>query len=197
MLKLFRAIKNNNEEQFMNILENENIDIHKKDDEIPDETHYIRRASSIVIASDIGNPKIVQALILKGANLNDTDDNDLNSLMKASIYGYIDIIKILLSNGINIHKKSNNNASAILYASLHSQKNVVQLLLTEGASIYDKTMFGSSCVDVTYNNEIKLIFEYWPITMIIIILQELSLNGDLLESNITDLQEYFGSINIL
>ena len=191
MLKLFRAIKNNNEEQFMNILENENIDIHKKDDEIPDETHYIRRASSIVIASDVGNPKIVQALILKGADLNDTDDYGLNSLMKASIYGYIDIIKILLSHGININKKNNNNASAILYASLHSQKKIVQLLLTEGS------VFGSSFIDVTYNNEIKLIFEYWPITMIIIILQELSLNGDLLESNIIDLQEYFGSINIL
>ena len=191
MLKLFRAIKNNNEEQCMNILENENIDIHKKDDEIPDETHYIRRASSIVIASDVGNPKIVQALILKGADLNDTDDYGLNSLMKASIYGYIDIIKILLSHGININKKNNNNASAILYASLHSQKKIVQLLLTEGS------VFGSSCVDVTYNNEIKLIFEYWPITMIIIILEELSLNGDLLETNIIDLQEYFGSINIL
>jgi hypothetical protein len=107
---------------------------------------------------------------------------------------YTDIIKLLLSNGINIHKKSNNNGSAILYASLHSQKEVVQLLLSEGSSIYDKTMFGSSCIDVTYNNEIKSIFEKWPITMVIIILQELSLNGDLLESNITDLQEYFGSI---
>ena len=72
--------------------------------------------------------------------------------MKASVYGYTDIIKLLLSNGINIHKKSNNNGSAILYASLHSQKEVVQLLLSEGASIYDKTMFGSSCIDVTYNN---------------------------------------------
>jgi Cu2+-exporting ATPase len=87
-----------------------------------------------------------------------------------------------------------NNGSAILYASLHSQKEVVQLLLSEGSSIYDKTMFGSSCVDVTYNKEIKSILEKWPITMVIIILEDLSLNGDLLESNITDLQEYFGPI---
>ena len=197
MQDLFRAIKNNDEEECMNILENENIDIHTKDDTIlvPDAPHYrIRRASAIVIASDVGNPRIVDALILKGANLNDTDSNGMNSLMKASVYGYIDIIKLLLSNGINIHKKSNNNGSAILYASLHSQKEVVQLLLSEGASIYDETMHGNSCVDVTYNKEIKLIFEKWPITMVIIILEELSLNGDLLESNINDLQEYFGSI---
>ncbi len=194
MQNLFRAIKDNNEEECMNILESENIDIHTKDDEIPEERLYIRRASPIVIASDVGNPRIVEALISKGANLNDTDSNGLNSLMKASVYGYTDIIKLLLSNGINIHKKSNNNGSAILYASLHSQKEVVQLLLSEGSSIYDKTMFGSSCIDVTYNKEIKSIFEKWPITMVIIILQELSLNGDLLESNITDLQEYFGSI---
>ena len=109
MQNLFRAIKNNDEEECMNILENENIDIHTKDNAIHDlrqeETLYIRRASPIVIASDVGNPKIVEALILKGANLNDTDDNGLNSLMKASVYGYIDIIKLLLSNGINIHKK--------------------------------------------------------------------------------------------
>jgi ankyrin repeat protein len=198
MQNLFRAIKNNNEEECINILENENIDIHTKDDAIldaiPEETLYIRKASPIVIASDVGNPKIVEALILKGANLDDTDSNGLNSLMKASVYGYTDIIKLLLSNGINIHKKSNNNGSAILYASLHSQKEVVQLLLSEGSSIYDKTMFGSSCVDVTYNKEIKSILEKWPITMVIIILEELSLNGDLLESNITDLQEYFGPI---
>ena len=159
MQNLFRAIKDNNEEECMNILENENIDIHTKDDTIPDATQYrIRRASPIVIASDVGNPKIVEALILKGANLDDTDNNALNALMKASVYGYTDIIKLLLSNGINIHKKSNNNGSAILYASLHSQKEVVQLLLSEGASIYDETMHGNSCVDVTYNKEIKLIF---------------------------------------
>ena len=192
MQNLFRAIKNNNEAECMNILQNENIQIHMKDNEIPDGTKYIRKASPIVIASDVGNPRIVEALILKGANVNDTDDNGLTSLMKASIYGNQDVIKLLLSHGIDIHIKSNNNATAILYASLHSEKEAVQLLLSEGASIYDKTIYGSSCVDVTFNNKIKSIFEKWPVTMIIIILQELSLNGDLLESNITDLQEYFG-----
>ena len=194
MLNLFRAIKKNKEAECLNILQTENIQIHMKDNEIPDETKYIRNASPIVIASDVGNPRIVEALILKGANVNDTNDNGLTSLMKASIYGNQDVIKLLLSHGVDIHKKSNNNCTAILYASLHSEKEAVQLLLSEGASIYDKTMHGSSCVDVTYNNEIKSIFENWPVTMIIIILQELSLNGDLLESNITDLQEYFGSI---
>ena len=192
MLNLFRAIKNNNEAECLNILQTENIQIHMKDNEIPDGSKYIRNASPIVIASDVGNPRIVEALILKGANVNDTDNNGLTSLMKASIYGNLDVIKLLLSTGIDIHIKSNNNATAILYASLHSEKEAVQLLLSEGASIYDKTIFGSSCVDVTFNNKIKSIFEKWPITMIIIILQELSLNGDLLESNITDLQKYFG-----
>ena len=212
MLNLFRAIKTNNQKECIHILVraqraqllraklseeniNENIDIHKKDNEIPDETLYILNATPIVIASSFGNPKIVEALILKGANLNDTDDNGINSLMKASIYGYVDVIKLLLLNGIDIHKKSNNGATAILYASLHSQKKVVQLLLSNGSSIYDKTMYESSCVDVTFNNKIKSIFKKWPITMIIIILQELSLNGDFLESNIIDLQEYFGSVN--
>lgn len=195
---LFRAIINNDEEKCIDILENENIDIHKKDSEIDVcqlNYNYIRNAAPIIIASECGNLKIVEALILHGANINDTDINNRNSLMKASIYGNIDIIKLLLSKNINIYEKNNNNnATAILYASLHSQKEVVQLLLSNGASFYDKTINDVSCLTATHNYEIKSIFKKWPITMIIIILEQLFLDGDFLESNILDLQEYFGAV---
>ena len=76
---------------------------------------------------------------------------------------------------------------------MHSQKEPIQLLLAEGASIYDRTITGDSCLTSTYNNNIKLIFEKWPVTMIIIIFEELLLNGDVLLTNILDFQEYFGS----
>jgi ankyrin repeat protein len=163
---LIRAIKNDHEEEFMNILEKEDIDIHKKDSEIQElenDFHHIRIATPIVIASDVGNVKIVKALILKGANIHDTDANGLNSLMRASIYCNVDVIKLLLLNGANINEKNllGNNATAILYASLHSQKEPIQLLLAEGASIHDKTIDGSSCFTVTYNNNIKSIFVKW------------------------------------
>ena len=53
---LIRSIKNNNEEECMNILEKEDIeiDIHKKDSEIQElenDYHHIRIATPIVIAS--------------------------------------------------------------------------------------------------------------------------------------------------
>ena len=196
---VIRAIKNNNEEECMNILEKEDIDIHKKDSEIQEHENdylHIRRATPIVIASDVGNPKIVEALIKKGANIYDTDANGINTLMRASIYGNTDVIKLLLSKKINIHEKNLfcNNSTAILYASLHSQKEPIQLLLSEGASIHDRTINGVSCFTATYNNDIKSIFVKWPVTMIIIILEELLLDGDVLENNIIDFQEYFGCV---
>jgi ankyrin repeat protein len=197
---LIRAIKNNNEAECRRILETEQIDIHRKDSEIPELQHdsdYIRAASPIVIACDVGNSNIVELLLANGANINDTSASGLTSLMKASIYNHVNVIELLLSRGADIHEQNNYGATAILFASLHSQKAALQLLMTNGASIYDTIgEVGNNVYNTTFNQELKFILRKWPITMTIIMLKELLLYSPL-DYLLLDLQEYLNENDVI
>jgi len=191
MENFMKALKNGDEETCIHILEKENIDIHKKDNEIECyEQQRLRKASSIVIASEMGMAKVVEILIQKGANGNDTDYHGLTSLMKASIYNHTDVIEILLLNGANIHEKCvNSGATAILYACLHSNKNALQLLLSRGACANDTTNNEQTCYDVTFNPEIKSILSKWQVTMMITMCEELLIYNQIYDS-VYDLVEF-------
>ena len=191
MEKFMKALKEGDEATCIHILETESIDVHKKDSEMEyREKQYLRQASSIVIASDMGMAKVVELLIQKGANVNDSDYHGLTSLMKASIYDNTDVIEILLLNGANIHEKCvSTGATAILYACLHSNKNALQLLLSRGASANDTTNNGQTCCDVTFNKEIKSILTKWPVTMVVTMYEELLIYNQIYDS-VYDLVEF-------
>ena len=197
---LIRAIKNDNEAECRRILETEQVDIHKKDSEIPEldiDYHYIRRSSPIVIACDVGNSNIVEMLLENGANINDTDEHGLKPLMKASIYNNTNVIELLLSKGVDIHYQNMNGATAILYASLHSQKKAIQMLIANGASIYDTFgEAGNNVYNTTFNQELKFILRKWPITMVIIMLKELLVYSQL-DYLLLDLQEYLDENDVI
>jgi ankyrin repeat protein len=195
---LIRAIKNDDEDECRRILETECIDIHKKDSEIPElKNDYIRRSSPIVIAADVGNANVVEMLLANGANINDTDEQGLKLLMKASLYNYTNIIELLLSRGLDIHDQNMNGATAILYASLHSQKKAIQMLMANGASIYDTIgEVGNNVYNTTFNQELKFILRKWPITMVIIMLKELLVYTPL-DYLLLDLQEYLDENDVI
>jgi hypothetical protein len=195
---LIRAIKNDNEAECRRILETECVDIHKKDSEIPElKNDYIRRSSPIVIAADVGNANVVEMLLANGANINDTDEQGLTLLMKASLYNYTNIIELLLSRGLDIHDQNMNGATAILYASLHSQKKAIQMLMANGASIYDTIgEVGNNVYNTTFNQELKFILRKWPITMVIIMLKELLMYSPL-DYLLLDLQEYLDENDVI
>lgn len=195
---LIRAIKNDDEDECRRILETECIDIHKKDSEIPElKNDYIRRSSPIVIAADVGNANVVEMLLANGANINDTDEQGLKLLMKASLYNYTNIIELLLSRGVDIHEQNSNGATAIMYASLHSQKDAIQMLMANGASIYDTIgEVGNNVYNTTFNQELKFILRKWPITMVIIMLKELLVYSPL-DYLLLDLQEYLDENDVI
>ena len=195
---LIRAIKNDNEAECRRILETECVDIHKKDSEIPElKNDYIRRSSPIVIAADVGNANVVEMLLANGANINDTDEQGLTLLMKASLYNYTNIIELLLSRGVDIHEQNSNGATAIMYASLHSQKDAIQMLMANGASIYDTIgEVGNNVYNTTFNQELKFILRKWPITMVIIMLKELLVYSPL-DYLLLDLQEYLDENDVI
>ena len=197
---LIRAIKNNDEAECRRILETEQIDIHRKDSEIPElknETYYIRAASPIVIACDVGNYNIVEMLLENGANINDTSETGLTPLMKASIYNYTNVIELLLSKGVDINKQNIYGATAILYSSLHSNKDAMKLLMANGASVYDTIgEIGNNVYNTTFNQELKFILRKWPITMTIIMFKELLVYNQL-DYLLLDLQEYLNENDVI
>jgi ankyrin repeat protein len=178
------ALKRGEKQRCLDLLEEHGnlIDIHANDSLLPrlEEDYcnsYVRGGSPIIVAAEYpNNEEIIQKLIEYGANVNDRNWNGLTPLMKAAISNNVSNLEVLVSNGANIHARIDVYfASAILYASLHNSIDAMKYLMTVGANIHDKTRLGSTCYNVTYNVDTKAVIEKWPLTMAIIMFEELNI----------------------
>lgn len=69
---------------------------------------------------------------------------------------------------------------------------VIDLLLSKGANFNDIKSNGETAILVSDSDKIKYIFSKWPITMAILILNELDLYYLYDASNLIDLYQYLG-----
>jgi ankyrin repeat protein len=120
--------------------------------------------SPIILATFMGSIEITEKLILNGAYINDKNNNKDTPIILASIHGYIEIIKLLLSCGDNINDKNKYNRTSIIEASKNKNIDIVEVL------------------------------EKWPVTMCIIVLQELVVYHVLDCQSFIDFNQYFGKI---
>jgi ankyrin repeat protein len=120
--------------------------------------------SPIILATFMGSIEITEKLILNGAYINDKNNNKDTPIILASLHGYIEIIQLLLSCGANINDKNKYNRTPIMAASKHGYIEIVKVL------------------------------EKWPLSMLIIVLQELVVYHILDCSSFIDFNEYFGEI---
>ena len=71
--------------------------------------------------------------------------------------------------------------------------NVVELLLSKGANFHDVANDGSTAISRSNSDKIKYILRKWPITMVILILKELSLYCAGIDNDfLIDLYQYMG-----
>ena len=129
---------------------------------------------------------VVELLLLKGANPNDKNINGDSPIICASSGGHVNVVELLLSKGANPNDKNNYGDSPIICASSEGHVNVVELLLSKVADIPN--------IESYYSLIIKDILDKWPISMAIIVLQELSLYYHLDASTIIDLYQYIGPL---
>jgi ankyrin repeat protein len=120
--------------------------------------------SPIILATFMGSIEITEKLILNGASINDKNNNKETPLILASIHGYIEIIQLLLSCGANINDNNKHNRTPIMEASKHGYIEIVEVL------------------------------QKWPLTMFILVLQELVVYHVLDCESFIDFNEYFGEI---
>ena len=129
---------------------------------------------------------VVELLLSKGANPNDKDNNGFSPIILASREGHASVVELLLSKGGNPNDKHNYGDSPIMCASRRGYAKVVKLLLSKGTDIPN--------IESYYSLIIKDILDKWPISMAIIVLQELSLYYHLDASTIIDLYQYIGDL---
>jgi len=136
--------------------------------------------------------------------LNDLRKNNIDKnifgnspIILATFIGSIEITKKLILNGASIHDRNNNKDTPIILASIHGYIEIIKLLLLKGANINDKNKYNRTPImEASKNNNIQIVkvLQKWPLTMFIVILQELVVYHVLDCESFIDFYQYFGEI---
>lgn len=87
------------------------------------------RASTIHMAVQKGNGRIVCLLLEHGADCNSKDAAGCTPLLHATIGGYEDVTDLLLSYGAGVEHCDDHHRSALHWAVIHGRERLLQKLL--------------------------------------------------------------------
>src|SRR5208282_5094328 len=87
----------------------------------------------LMIASQAGKIKIVQALLDKGVDVNVKGHSGTTALMYASREGRKEIVELLLGKGADVNAKMKDRSTALMFASMKGHKEIQELLTMAGA----------------------------------------------------------------
>lgn len=94
------------------------------------ETRSSRGHIPLIEASVRNSPKIVDALVSSGANINVSDEEGATALMWASFYEHLEVVRVLLERGADPNLRSWDEQTALIIASREGHFEVVKELLT-------------------------------------------------------------------
>ena len=120
-------------------------------------------------------------------------DKDCMTLLWAVYDNKISKVNSLLDNGYDINCK--RIWSALMWASDKGHIEMIELLLNRGANIHDMNDKGETamtCAVLQGNSKVIEILENWPVTMAILVLQELVVYHLLDIISYNDLFEFIG-----
>jgi ankyrin repeat protein len=93
--------------------------------------------SELMKAAGAGNRDAVQALLQKGADVNEKSGGltERTALMKAAQNGHLEIVRLLINKGADVNLEDNGGTTALMYAAGGGYADIVRLLLEKGARI--------------------------------------------------------------
>ncbi|MDD9901884.1 MAG: ankyrin repeat domain-containing protein [Alphaproteobacteria bacterium] len=121
----------------------EDAGIARIDDKALRATSSVAHNSTLLIqAAYWERPRVVQALLDKGADVNARDDLQATALIYAAVYENQGIMEMLINKGANINASDHCKRTPLYGAISSGSPSVVQLLLDKGADIDAKTDAG-------------------------------------------------------
>jgi len=104
----------------------------------------------------IGNFKIVNMLILEGADVNFKAKSKITPLIVASMTGKELIIQLLLNAGAELDSQDSKGATALHYACQSNKLSAVKELVARGTDLNITNSKGRSAIDCTTSEEIVM-----------------------------------------
>ena len=99
-------------------------------------------------AAENGDLGRVQALLSRGAPVDEKDSHGKTALIYAARNGHVEIVQLLLSKGANIElEDSVAHGTPLIWAAYGDQEAVVRLLIQHGANINATTVDGMTALD--------------------------------------------------
>ncbi|CZR69571.1 uncharacterized protein PAC_19471 [Phialocephala subalpina] len=94
-----------------------------------------RSFSALQMAAYVGNEKVVQLLLERGANIHSGGRKYGNPLAAASFKGHIGIVKMLIEKGADVNAIGGKYGTALQAALDEVQPSVIEFLLSSGADV--------------------------------------------------------------
>lgn len=149
------------------------------------------------MASAFGHKDMVELLLDKGADIYNKDGLKWSALNRASFRGHANVCELLLDRNANIHDVTVGGDNSLHLASYYGYKCVGELLLSRGIRFHDKmitnSLTASGNAKIRGHKDFADMIDLWPVTMCILVLQDLTIYQYLDALSVYDLMQFIGS----
>ncbi|MFC2011448.1 ankyrin repeat domain-containing protein, partial [Chloroflexota bacterium] len=98
--------------------------------------------TALITAVTEGDPKIVETLLTKGADVNAKDKDGWTALFAAAYKGDPKTVEMLLTKGADVNAKDEEGLTALILAAQGGHTKIVEMLITKGADVNAKDKEG-------------------------------------------------------
>jgi len=103
----------------------------------------------LLIAAKKNNPRLLEILIAKGANVDAADLNGLTPLMAAASMGLDQNVRVLISAGAKVNARDEKGSTPLIWAAISGHPQVVEILLAHGADGKVKNKDGHTALSLS------------------------------------------------
>lgn len=100
--------------------------------------------TALMYAAENDDPRVVQALIDAGADVNAKNDAGGTALMRSIVCENSDVAAALINSGASVNEKNNEGQTALMIAIIVENLDVVKVLIAAGADVNAKDAEGEN-----------------------------------------------------